>query len=179
MAQWWGKHGPRTGFWAAAILLMAGCGVQEAVTAPACPNVQTLAAASQVTKFRDGPGRDLTDVVMEAEIVDFAGTCATDDDGRVDVELIVNIEGRRGPAVRDGDTNVDYFVAITNGADLVFGKSVFSSELEFRGNVSRVQTDDEIVLDFLPERGFAGVNYAIVIGFQLTPEERAYNALQQ
>lgn len=160
-------------------LVVAGCGITEQAAAPACPNVQALAAASNVTKFRDGPGRDLTDVVLEAEIVDFTGSCSTDDDGRVDVELVLNIEGRRGPAVRDGDTTVDYFVAVTNGGEIVFESSVFSSELTFKGNTARVQTADEIVLDLVPQPGFAGSNYDVLIGFQLSDEERAYNALQR
>ena len=160
-------------------LLLAGCINAEEAVGPPCPTVQTLAAVANVTKFRDGPGRDLTDVVMDAEIVNFSGTCGTDDDGRVDVDLVVNIEGRRGPAVREGDTTVDYFVAVTNGGELVFGKSVFTSEFDFKGNTARLQTDDQIVLDFKPAPGFVASSYDILIGFQLNEDERAYNALRQ
>ncbi len=57
---------------ALALLALAGiagaCSSKEKPQA-ACPAGLIPADSATVTKFRDGPGRDLTDVVSEAEIV--------------------------------------------------------------------------------------------------------------
>ena len=125
-------------------LVLAGCGAFEESQAPACPSVRTLATADNVTKFRDGPGRDLTDVVMEAEIVGFGGFCETDIDARrVDIELTVTIEALRGPAVREGSTEVAYFVSVLDGDGEILRKPVFRTTLEFEGNIGRVRASED------------------------------------
>ncbi len=161
-------------------LTVAGCGALDEAQAPACPSVQTLAAADNVTKFRDGTGRDLTDVVMEAEIVGFNGFCETDiKERRVDVDLIVTIDALRGPAVREGSTELAYFVSVLDGDGEILRKPVFRTTLEFDGNVGRVRAQEELTLEIPVSPEFVGSDYDILLGFQLTSDERAYNKLQQ
>ncbi len=161
-------------------LTVAGCGAINETQAPACPSVQTLAAADNVTKFRDGSGRDLTDVVMEAEIVGFDGFCETDiEKRRVDVELIVTIDALRGPALREGSTELAYFVSVLDGDGEILRKPVFRTTFEFDGNVGRVRAQEELTLEIPVAPQFVGSDYDILLGFQLTGDERAYNQLRQ
>ena len=56
---------------AAAVLAagaLSGCGVLSKKEATACPQYVVASDAASVTRFREGPGRDLTDVVNQGEI---------------------------------------------------------------------------------------------------------------
>ena len=75
-------------------LLAAACGILEKDQRYACPAVFILQDAQNLTRFKPGPGRDITDIRFEAEIFDFRGQCNFDeDDGiwAVEVELLVQI----------------------------------------------------------------------------------------
>ena len=95
--------------------------------------------------FLPGPGRDLTDVVMEAKITVFDGFCDADlerdGNGEIQVELTLLIEASRGPANQDGAGQLAYFVALA---------------IPVRPGVS-------------------GADIGLLIGFQLTEEEIQYN----
>ena len=76
-----GPSPPR--FWILAVAaLVAGCPVLELDKPPFyCPTINILADAASVTRFRDGPGRDIIDVAHEGEIRDIlAAKCEHDID---------------------------------------------------------------------------------------------------
>jgi hypothetical protein len=83
------------------LLALAGCGAfsSDKYRAP-CPNYLILGLADVLVKFLPGPGRDITDIQYEAEIVDFAGSCEHDSKG-VSVTLNIAFSVKRGPAIRD------------------------------------------------------------------------------
>ena len=61
-------------------LLAAACGILEKDQRYACPAVFILQDAQNLTRFKPGPGRDITDIRFEAEIFDFRGQCNFDED---------------------------------------------------------------------------------------------------
>src|SRR5579871_3786751 len=80
--------------------------------APPCPRVALLADAAHMAVFRNGPGRDLTDIVYEADLGRITGQCVyTRDKSRVTVEMKLPITAKRGPADRDHEAALPYFVA--------------------------------------------------------------------
>ena len=94
------------------VLGVAGCGVfgEKKPNRP-CPNFLLLGGAENMTQFRAGPGRDVTDVDFRAAIVDFRGTCEHTP-SEVAAEFLVEIVVRRGPANRSRAASFEYFVAI-------------------------------------------------------------------
>src|SRR5262245_38439597 len=107
------RRGAFIGRFSAAVALLAvlggvaACSSKEKPVAE-CPAGVIPADAASVTRFRDGPGRDLTDVVAEAAIVNILIQCKYDPKG-VTVDLQVAIAGSRGPADRSRAAAFDYF----------------------------------------------------------------------
>src|SRR5688500_5409169 len=63
----------------------------------ACPRVAIVGDASEVTQFRPGAGKDLTDIRSRAALLDFTGGCEYDRTG-VTVNLNLILAAERGPA---------------------------------------------------------------------------------
>jgi hypothetical protein len=147
-------------------------------TPPACPRASIISDGATVTRFREGPGRDLTDVTVKGEIVDVAVDCDYDRRG-VDVALQVAIAAERGPADRTRTAEFDYFVAVADAQRNILAKEVFHVSLRFPPNQQRTGTVDEIEPRIPLKDRADGVDYHIIVGFQLTPEEIEWNRSQK
>lgn len=147
-------------------------------TPPPCPKVSIISDGATVTRFREGTGRDLTDVTAQGQIVDVAVACDYDRRG-VDVALQVAIAAVRGPADRSRVAEFDYFVAVADPQRNILAKEVFRVGFRFPQNEQRVGTVEEIEPRIPLKARADGVDYQIVVGFQLTPEEIEWNRTQR
>lgn len=154
-----------------AVLLVAACATDE--TPRACPEVVLLADASKQTKF-NGQGRDLTDVLFEAELEAGRLVCEYDDN-EVDVDLQVRVIASRGPANSDRLANINYFVAVARADQTVLARKSFDIAIPFPGNRTRVSGLEEIGQVIPLAQGEDGTDYRIYLGFDLTPEELRFN----
>jgi hypothetical protein len=159
---------------AIAVALLAACNR----TPPACPRASIIGDGASVTKFREGTGRDLTDVTVQGEIVDVAIECDYDRRG-VDVALQVAIAARRGPADRTRVAEFDYFVAVADPERNILAKEVFRVRFEFPPSQDRSGTIEEIEPRIPLKNRADGVEYQIIVGFQLAPEEIEWNRSQR
>ena len=170
------RRAARRGRAAAAIgcAVLTGCGLLNGEPQPPCPRVLRLADAVQVTLFRPGPGRDLTDVRFEGEITGLAATCEYDSDGYVDVDLAIAMTLTRGPAAEGNVGRYEYFVAITGPDGAIAAKQVFPLEAEFPAAAHRVTVREEVSqrIFFRPQPDATG--YRTFVGFQLTREQLDY-----
>ncbi len=158
---------------------LVACTSDQPVIAPACPHIIIVKDTAQITTFRPGPGRDLTDVVLDARIDRFEGTCETDLEtnrtGRVAVDLQLIFEATRGPANDTRKGKFSYYVAIANRSGAILAKKVFDTEFEFQGNRNRVGGIEELTQEIPLRRGELGEDFDIFVGFQLNPEQLDYN----
>ncbi|NVJ92004.1 MAG: hypothetical protein HWE34_10125 [Methylocystaceae bacterium] len=149
-----------------------------------CPRITVLKNAAELTEFKDGPGRDLIDIVLEAKLTNVLSVCKYDVDydtraGKIDVQVAPVIAGRRGPAnvTRNGD--VSYFVAVVDDQKKILQKKVFPLRLAFPGNLTQNEVRDEPVdLTIATDGRTDGSNYEVYIGFQLSHEQMDYNQRQ-
>ena len=171
----------------AAVLIgaLSSCGLFQEDTPPQpCPRVLTHQDATKLTRFREGPGRDLIDVEFEAEIIDARGGCIHDIDdetrtGTLDIELIIEVVVARGPADTDREASFGYFVAIPQFYPRPEGHEVFPAKVAFPGNRTRLTLVDEPVYLTIPlQEGQVGQDFEIVIGLDVTPEELDFNRQQ-
>ncbi|MBI4183417.1 MAG: hypothetical protein HY521_05415 [Proteobacteria bacterium] len=163
-------------------LLAGGCGTfKPQPSGPPCPEVGILRDAANVVKFGPGSSRDITNMMVEAEIVAAKGTCTYESSkGRLTVDFNVAIEATRGPANADRRANVPYFVAVADRAGNVLSKNDFEALFVFPPNRNRVRlNDDEIQLVIPIEENQPGTAFEIFLGFQLTAEELEYNRSTQ
>ncbi len=163
-----------------AAMLLAGCGAftKAEKKEAACPQGIIPADSAKVTRFRDGPGRDLTDVVSEGEILDILVQCKYDKQG-VNVDLQVAVGSTRGPADRSKVTEYDYFVAVVDPQLNILAKEPFHVRFEFKDNQTKLGSIEELEPRLPLKDVMKGPDYQILVGFQLTPDELAWNREQR
>ena len=160
---------------AALAATLAGCGLFGAEGPPrACPDAVILADAKRVTLYREGPGRDLTDVQFEGEIVQIGGTCTY---GKRDltVTLVADLVATRGPAADEAQANLPFFVALTDETRSIVAKKVFESAVPIPRGQRRAGVREEIEQVIPLPEGEPVPYYEVVVGFQLTPEQLEQN----
>jgi hypothetical protein len=166
----------------AGLILLSGCSAYDTLMGkekptPSCPRVSVLADAATLTRFRDGPGRDLIDIVFEGKIAGIDGGCEwdLDDDtgeGVLVIQFSVILEAARGPADRTRRAGLDYFVALTDAKRKLIDKQIFKIPVEFPGNETRLRLKDDIVTLKLPVKiGQAGGDFEVFVGFQVNRGE--------
>jgi hypothetical protein len=163
----------------AAVLLMfmvvTGCSTfRSDKYRAACPNFLILGQGDTLVKFQSGAGRDVTDTLYEAKIVDFAGTCEHDPTG-VSVTLNIAFTLKRGPANRNRRADFSYFVAIPKFYPAKEGKRSFPVSIGFNKNQTRVLYRDQIDIRIPLKPKEIGANYDVYLGFQLTEAELQFN----
>lgn len=152
-------------------IVLAACSSDE--VALACPQAVQIQDASSLTRFSGG-GRDLTDVLFEAEIKQLQLVCEYDDDV-VEVSLKVLFQALRGPANRQGRAPVRYFVAIADRGQAILAREEFDLEIPFQGNRTRVAISEELGPRIPLRSGESAADYRIYVGFALSQEEMRYN----
>ncbi|MBF0268291.1 MAG: hypothetical protein HQL44_06835 [Alphaproteobacteria bacterium] len=137
-----------------------------------CPTINILADAAHLTKFKPGPGRDITDVLYTVDIVNYQGNCGyRDEDSHVETALKVMFDVDRGAANAQGLGEIQYFVAVQDRQ-----KQVFSTKFKFPASTPRLrQVDEEVSIDIPIRPGDTPYNTVIWLGLQLTPDELDYN----
>lgn len=159
------------------LLALAGAtlvGCSTARDEGSCPRLAILDDLNRVTKFREGPGRDLTDVAYTARLTKADGFCTAEKSG-VKVEMKVSVVVERGPAATGNAVDLQYFVAIADANRRVLAKEVFPTRIPFDGNQRLAGSSEEIEERIPLPRGADPSDYSIVVGFQLTPDEIEYN----
>lgn len=162
---------------AAAVIALSGCGLLDEKKRYPCPKAFVLNDAGSLVRFKPGAGRDITDVLFEARIGDFAGTCEYDEKKKkgVSLEMNVVVDLRRGPASTSPDVEFEYFVAIPSFLPKPAGKSVFPVKGRFEPDQTRLIYRDSVRM-FIPlDDPNDGGSLEVVVGFQLTPEEIQFN----
>ena len=177
--RWWRAATPAPAL-AVLALLAAGCGGEGSrVVLPAtCPSVGIVGEAADLTRYRPGGGQDLSALDLEARITGFQARCDYANRGRaLEVRLTVGLLAERGPASQTRSADLPWFVAVTEAeGETILNKREFATRVAFPANVGRTRVQSEELSITLPlGEGRRLGDYALLIGFQLTPEELALN----
>jgi hypothetical protein len=154
--------------------LLSSCSLFNTAKQYPCPTVGMPRDTATLTRFREGPGRDLTDVVYEAGVADVQMACNYTSQG-VDIDLAVVVAADRGPANTSRTVTVPYYIAIVDPQRNILAKQVFTANLAFQANVARARSREETQENIPLAKGKSAERYGIVIGMQLTPDEVEYN----
>ena len=155
-------------------LLLAACGFLAPRETKICPRVSLLKIAEKMIRYREGPGRDLTDVRYGAKVLDIKSSCKYLDN-RVRVEAVIDIVAQKGPAGKGVAARVPFFVAIIDNDQNIIAKKTFVSELDFRDGRRRAGVREEIEQIMYLKKGEAGTVYEIIVGLQLTKDQLKRN----
>jgi len=138
-------------------------------TPPVCPDVLVVGDARQVTKYRAGQGRDITDVAYEA-VIGAGGLECSVRSSEIVVDLRVELGAQRGPAAT-GPGEFEYFVAIADSNRNILARQRFTARIEFPPNQSRSGVFEELRQRIPIKAGQRGDEFTIFVGFQLSEEE--------
>ena len=155
-------------------LTLGACNFLDSSTPPPCPNVSILAGSERLVLFKPGPGRDIIDVLVEADISNLRATCDYDE-LRVDVESAFEIIAARGPKAETNRVVIVFFAAIIDPDGRVIAKKTFESRVEFPQNRRRVGVQEQVTQQIPLTTPIAGRDYQVLVGFQLTPDQLEYN----
>ena len=143
-----------------------------------CPATAVLGDAAIVTKLK--PGSPLqpnpANVVFTAEMAQSKLQCDYNREAnKLSVDISFGIRAARGAAAQGPDPQLSFFVAIVDVDNNVISKKVFQAVPAMGGKPQNTFTESinsfaiPLAMDKRP------ADYEILTGFQLTPEELAYN----
>jgi len=143
---------------------------------PPCPPASILSDASELTLFAPNRGQDLTDVTFRASIERVGTVCeytrardvVTSTTG---VRLVVT----RGPAAQSDQSAVVFFVAVVDKEQTILARERFESTFSFQANQRQAGVVEEIEQVIPIREGLRGLDYEILVGFELTPEQLEFN----
>jgi hypothetical protein len=159
---------------AAALGTLASCGMFDNSKQYPCPTVGVPRESAALTLFREGDGRDLTDVIFAGGIKNTKLECSYSSNGPT-MTLGVIIGGELGPAARTRTATVPYFIAIVDPDRNILTKQVFNVTLSFPPNVSQANIYDETEEKIPLPKNVSAERYGIAVGMQLTPDQLEYN----
>jgi len=164
----------------------AACSSSDDQGAYTCPRAAVIADAVTLTQFKPGAGGDPIDVDFTTEISDLSSGCQFKQISEDKYDLVVAVapvlNTTRGPANEDREAQFTYFVSLVGPDQSILVKQPFDQVISFIGNQRRVQTrlnDPPITIDIPDIIPTTAINYEILIGMQLTPEQLEYNRRKQ
>ena len=156
-----------------ALAALAGC---NRGLVPPCPPVRVDSATATLTKFKDGPSRDLAEVEYQAEILGYKGQCVYSKDSvRVTFDVDFAITG--GPGAKGGSTPLYYFVAVPQFFPQLPGKRIMQviHKLPAKAGAREVFTESSVSVRIPLKKDEAGASYDVYVGFQPDNEQLEYN----
>ena len=146
-----------------------------------CPAVSRVAELSSLYQFTNPSRPDNKTKISEAHITRVASTCARTGNN-LKLDIAINFDGGLGDKgrIHPGDKPsfaYPYFIAITNSKNQILSKEIFAVSFSYDSN-AKLQMQSEQLSQVVPLGGDDPTTYRILIGFQLSPEELAYNRKQ-
>ena len=138
-----------------------------------CPTTDITGELASVSRFR-GEGGNFADLAYHATLSNVKGSCDLDDDG-VTIDFQVTVLADIGPAAANRTVDLPYFVAVVGPNNRVISKRVFDDSLTFPDGQRRAGVTDQISQRIPLRDPHNAPDYHVFVGFQLTPDEVAYN----
>jgi hypothetical protein len=157
----------------AAALLLASC--NDAVI-PVCPSVSVLSDTADLTVFRAGAPRDPSGEAYTAAIDNIRSSCTYKKGTAFSVSNVsFTVRAVRAPSPDAARYVLPYFLTTSQG-DRLLGKKNLRLVLSFPAGSAAASVDetlDDTTVNLEP--GHPPTDYQLLVGFQLSEAERAYN----
>lgn len=143
-----------------------------------CPRAFALYDASRIVEFRDNAER-FANVGFTGEFEKVRSLCRYYGANPIEGDLELDMNFGRGPAAAGQSTaTYEYFVAVTRKNIGVINKKTFPIQVTFPAGKDRVSITERIDSIIIPraKEGTSGENFEIIVGFEVTEAQRAFNA---
>ncbi len=159
-----------------AVAILAGCSGAEQIVR--CPSIRVPEDTGTLTRFIDGSDGDITDVIMEARFTEARGICSVDDE-LVEIEALIDVGVREGPASTSTTGSLSIFVAVTDKDRNILQRRSLPVTIDFSGNRSTVLHRERLVIEIPKTEDQRGDRFVIFAGFELTKDELRFNRATQ
>ena len=157
--------------------LLSACGSGDFWAAPieaACPEARVVDGGANLLRYKPGPDRDITDVILEAEFIRVAGECNVDEE-IVEVGLLVVLEAARGPALEGDQSETAIIMAVTDLNRNIISRRVMQVPLDFSGNRSKISYLERFLIDIPLGEGQTAEDFLIFLSLEVSKEEFDFN----
>lgn len=140
-----------------------------------CPTARILYDTSRIVEMHGA--ESLRNVGFTGEIQKVDSICRYIEDTPIYAELDIDFALGKGPMAQGNGRSYRYYIAIARVDRALISKEYFDLPVKFERGRDRVflkQHIDEIII---PRAGsnVSGANFEILVGFELTPEQIAFN----
>ena len=169
------------------LLALAGCRSTQEILAIGeageanpgpCPRAFAIFDASRMVQIAGDGAESFRNVGFTGEIDNVRSLCRYFADRPILADLSMDFSLGRGPAAAGDTFTYTYFVAATRKNLEVMAKEVYPLTVTFPEGQDRVRVTEKISEIRIPRANdtTSGENFEIVVGFVVTPEQRAFNA---
>lgn len=142
-----------------------------------CPLMGVLYDSSRVVDFAQPANERFANIEYTGEMQGVRGLCRYVDADPITMSMEINMSFGRGPAATSDRQTYRYWVAVTRRGRAPIEKQYFDVDVRFpRGQavVDHVERIERIVIP-RANQDISGENFEILVGFELTPEQLAFN----
>lgn len=144
-----------------------------------CPPVSVRPDLAKVTDFYNPASPSENTKISEATITGVLNTCRVEN-GQIVMQVDLSLSGKTGAKARVKPTDkpsfaYPYFVAVTDSKGNVVSKEIFAASLSYGANQSESVTTETVFQNMPIPDTSAGETFQVVVGFQLSQEQLAYN----
>ncbi len=141
-----------------------------------CPRAFSLYDAQRIVEIKGA--ESFANVGFTGEIGKIRSLCRYYGEFPIEADLEIDMDFGRGPAASGDEAVYEYFVAVTRRNVAVIHKEVFPIQVKFPAGEDRVSITEKIDKITIPRanENTSGVNFEIIVGFEVTDEQRAFNA---
>jgi hypothetical protein len=159
-------------------MLMTSCAAVDLDDSPnvgPCPVAGTLYDASRVVDI-DGPERH-ENVVFTGEIQGLRGFCRYVGTNPITMEIEIDFAFGKGPKATASTHTYPVFVTVTRRDRSVLAKERFDIQVAWPSGKDIVRHTETVPGIVIPRANetISGSNFEVLVGFDLTPEQLAYN----
>jgi hypothetical protein len=152
-------------------LSLAACAGQ---TPSICPQIAAVHDLAQLADFGRSEKPVRTEFVAAARIDHVLGACHTEGD-TISADVDIALRAYRGPRLGGERVEFPYFVAVLDQNDKVISKQSLTVTFALAAHNKFVDKLEQIHLTIPNPKNLAGSNWRVLTGFQLSPEQLAYN----
>ncbi|MEZ5937132.1 MAG: hypothetical protein R3C52_02810 [Hyphomonadaceae bacterium] len=140
-----------------------------------CPVAGVLFDASRVVNI-EGEDRH-ENVGWTGSIEGVKGFCRYVGTNPITMEIDIDFAFGKGPKAEGDRHSYPYFVTVTRRNQIVLAKRGFTADVRFKPGEDVVRVRDTVSGIVIPraKQDISGTNFEILVGFDLTPEQLAYN----
>lgn len=142
-----------------------------------CPLMGVLYDSSRVVDFAAPNNERYANIEYTGELQGVRGLCRYVDNDPITMSMEINMQFGRGPAGTADRQTYRYWVAVTRRGRAPIEKEYFDVDVRFpRGEavVNHVERIERITIPRANQE-ISGENFEILVGFELTPEQLAFN----